>query len=105
MSEELVHWALRADFYGHPQAEICSRKGPGVECDSLRVQVLNNEILALNLYYKYYYQTPKYLVIGYMDPSGLAVRYADDDDDDDDDDYVLEGVRNLARAFTVPVGV
>ena len=35
---------------------------------SLRVQVPNNQILTQNLYYNYYYQSPKYPVIGYMDP-------------------------------------
>ena len=34
----------------------------------LRVQVPNNHILIPNLYYNYYYQNPKYLNIGYMDP-------------------------------------
>ena len=28
----------------------------------------NNHILTQNLYYNYYYPTPKYLIIGYMDP-------------------------------------
>ena len=41
-------------------------------CESLplRVQVLNNHILTQNLHYKYYYQNPKYLIIGYLDPLG-----------------------------------
>ena len=34
----------------------------------LRVQVPNNHILAQNLYYDYYYQIPKYPIIGHMDP-------------------------------------
>ena len=33
-----------------------------------RVQVLNNHILAQNLYHDYYYPNPKYLNIGYLDP-------------------------------------
>ena len=33
-----------------------------------RVQVPNIHILTPNLYYNYYYQYPKYLNIGYMDP-------------------------------------
>ena len=37
---------------------------------TLRVQVPNNHILTQNLYYKYYYPKPKYLIIGYMDPLG-----------------------------------
>ena len=37
---------------------------------TLRVQVPNNHILTQNLYYSYYYQTPKYLIIGYLDPKG-----------------------------------
>ena len=36
----------------------------------LRVQVLNNHILTQNLYYNYYYQDPKYKIIGYLDPLG-----------------------------------
>ena len=39
---------------------------------SLRVQVLNNYILAQNLYYNYYYPKAKYLIIGYMDPLGVG---------------------------------
>ena len=35
---------------------------------ALRVQVLNNHILAQNLCYDFYYPNPKYLIIGYMDP-------------------------------------
>ena len=35
---------------------------------TLRAQVLNNHILAQNLYYNYYYPNPKYLIIGYLDP-------------------------------------
>ena len=35
---------------------------------TLRVQVPKNHILTQNLYYNYYYQNPKYLIIGYMDP-------------------------------------
>ena len=38
-----------------------------------RVQVLNNHILTQNLYYNYYYQNPKYLIIGYLDPLGHGV--------------------------------
>ena len=37
---------------------------------TLRVQVPNNHILTQNLYYNYFYQNPKYLIIGYMDPVG-----------------------------------
>ena len=33
-----------------------------------RVQVPNNHILTLNLYYSYYYPIPKYLIIGYLGP-------------------------------------
>ena len=40
---------------------------------SLRVQVPNNHILTQNLYYDYYYPDPKYLIIWYMDPLGLAL--------------------------------
>ena len=40
------------------------------EKQTLRVQVPNNHILTLNLYYNYYYPNPKYLIIGYMDPLG-----------------------------------
>ena len=40
---------------------------------TLRIQVPNNHILAQNLYYKYYYPKPKYLIIGYMDPLGFGV--------------------------------
>ena len=36
--------------------------------NTLRVQVPNNHILAQNLYYNYYYQYPKYLIIGSLDP-------------------------------------
>ena len=39
---------------------------------SLRVQVPNNHILTQNLYHNYYYPNPKYLIIGYMDPPGIA---------------------------------
>ena len=35
---------------------------------TLRVQVPNNHILTLNLYYNHYYPNPKHLIIGYMDP-------------------------------------
>ena len=35
---------------------------------TLRVQVPNNQILAQNLYYNYYYPNPKYSSIGYLDP-------------------------------------
>ena len=38
---------------------------------SQRVQVPNNHILTQNLYYNYYYQSPKYLDIGYADPQGV----------------------------------
>ena len=38
-----------------------------------RVQVLKNQILTQNLSYNYYYPKPKYLIIGYMDPSGYRV--------------------------------
>ena len=31
-------------------------------------QVPNSHILTQNLYYKYYYPKPKYLIIGYLDP-------------------------------------
>ena len=37
---------------------------------TLRVQLPNNQILAQNLYYNYYYPKPKYLIIGYMDTLG-----------------------------------
>ena len=37
---------------------------------TLRVQVLNNHILAQNLYYNDYYPKPKYPIIGYRDPLG-----------------------------------
>ena len=40
-------------------------------CISLRVQVPNNHIPTQNLYYRYYYPNPKYLIIGYMDPLGM----------------------------------
>ena len=36
----------------------------------LRVQVPSNHILIQNLYYNYYYQSPQYPSIGYMDPTG-----------------------------------
>ena len=35
---------------------------------TLRVQVPDNHILTQNLHYNHYYQNPKYLSIGYMDP-------------------------------------
>ena len=41
---------------------------PKIPYYSLRVQIPNNDILAQNLYYNYYYPNPKYLIIGYMDP-------------------------------------
>ena len=40
---------------------------------SLRVQVCNNHILTRNLYYNHYYPNPKHLIIGYMDPLGIAI--------------------------------
>ena len=39
-----------------------------VACLTLRVQVPNNHILNQNLHQNYYYQNPKYLIIGYLDP-------------------------------------
>ena len=35
---------------------------------TIRVQVPNNHILTQNVYYKHYYPTPKYLIIGHMGP-------------------------------------
>ena len=35
---------------------------------SLRVQVLDNDILGQNLHYNSYYAKLKYQIIGYMDP-------------------------------------
>ena len=35
---------------------------------TLRVQVPKNHVLTQNLYYNYYYQNPKYPILGYMDP-------------------------------------
>ena len=46
---------------------IKGSKGLGVEGLALKVQVPNSHTLTQNLYY-YYYPTPKYLIIGYMDP-------------------------------------
>ena len=43
----------------------------------LRVQVPNNHILTQNQYYNYYYPKPKYLIIGYMHPLGLAIGYTE----------------------------
>ena len=37
---------------------------------TLGVQVSNNHMLTQNLYYSSYYPTPKYLIIGYLDPLG-----------------------------------
>ena len=41
---------------------------------TLRVQVPNNQILTPNLYCNYYSPTPKYQIIGYMDPLGKEAR-------------------------------
>ena len=38
----------------------------------LRVQLPNNHRLAQNLSHIYYYQKPKYLFIGYLDPLGAT---------------------------------
>ena len=35
---------------------------------SLRVQVPNNHILTPKLYHNYSYQSPMYLILGYLDP-------------------------------------
>ena len=42
------------------------------QCLSLRVQVPNNHILTQNLYYNLFCPTPKYLIIGYLDPLGMC---------------------------------
>ena len=43
-----------------------------LRCVSFGVQgslkVSSTHILTANLYYNYYYQNPKYLIIGYVDP-------------------------------------
>ena len=41
-----------------------------VNPETLRVQILENHILAQNLYKNDDYPRPKYLIIGYMDPLG-----------------------------------
>ena len=42
---------------------------------TLRVQVPNSHILTQNLYYNYYYPSPRYLIIGYMDPLGKGLGF------------------------------
>ena len=53
---------------GGKEASACLREIGAIL--TLRVQVLNNQILTQNLHYNYYYPNPKYLIIGYLDPLG-----------------------------------
>ena len=70
---------------GYSRAYIIERRSKGVytvarkmhqakKLFTLRVHVLNNHILTLNLYYNYYYQNPKYFILGYLDPLSEASR-------------------------------
>ena len=46
------------------------RDGAAIQEPAPRVQVLNNHMLTQHLYYNYFCQNPKYLIIDYLDPYG-----------------------------------